>query len=84
VVDAAFNNLQVFDDQGRLLLAFGSMGRSHGQLWLPLGVHIDAQDHVYVADRFNKRVQIYEFLSDRAAGARGAGGGGTPAGRGRS
>jgi DNA-binding beta-propeller fold protein YncE len=84
VVDAAFNNLQVFDDQGRLLLAFGSMGRSHGQLWLPLGVHIDAQDHVYVADRFNKRVQIYEFLSDRAAGARGAGGGATPAGRGRS
>jgi DNA-binding beta-propeller fold protein YncE len=77
-VDAAFNNLQVFDGEGRLLLAFGSMGRSHGQLWLPLGVHIDRHDRVYVADRFNKRVQIYEFLSDADRAAGGA------AGRGRS
>lgn len=64
VVDAAFNNLQIFDTEGRLLLAFGSMGRGDGQLWMPLGLHIDG-DWIYVADRYNDRVQIFRYLSGK-------------------
>ncbi len=61
VVDALFNRVQIFDDRGRLLLAFGKDGGEPGGFWLPSGVYI-SQDRIYVADSYNRRVQIFEFL----------------------
>jgi len=61
VVDALFNRVQIFDDQGRLLLVFGADGADPGGLWLPSGVYIE-EDRIYVADSYNRRVQIFEFL----------------------
>jgi len=76
-VDAAFNNVQVFDAEGRLLLAFGEQGKGPGELWLPLGICVDPHDRVIVADRYNSRLQVYQVLGSRAgaleASARGAG-----------
>ena len=64
VADAAFNNLQVFNAAGELLLPFARMGRGAGELWLPIGVFIDRDDHVYVSDRYNNRVQIFSYLRE--------------------
>jgi DNA-binding beta-propeller fold protein YncE len=73
VSDAAFNNVQIFDQEGRLLLFFGEMGSRRGQFWLPAGLAVDAQDRIYVADQYNKRINVYQYLSDtaRANGAPG-------------
>jgi DNA-binding beta-propeller fold protein YncE len=62
VVDAAFNNFQIFDPQGRILMFVGSYGSAPGTFNLPLGISIDQQDRVYVADALNARVQIFQFL----------------------
>lgn len=40
--------------------AWGAQGRAQGQLDLPHGVAVDADDRVYVADRDNARVQVFE------------------------
>jgi DNA-binding beta-propeller fold protein YncE len=61
VADALFNRVQIFDGQGRLLLAFGGDGAAPGEFWLPGGLYI-AQDRIYVADSYNRRVQIFQFL----------------------
>jgi DNA-binding beta-propeller fold protein YncE len=66
VSDAAFNNVQIFDQDGRLLLFFGDMGTRRGQFWLPAGLAVDAQDRIYVADQYNKRINVYQYLSDAA------------------
>jgi DNA-binding beta-propeller fold protein YncE len=67
VVDAAFNNFQLFDQEGQLLLFVGSYGRAAGQFWLPAGIHIDKTDRVFVVDQINKRVQAFQYISDRPA-----------------
>ena len=62
VVDARFENVQIFDPQGRILMAFGQEGPGDGEFWLPAGVCIDSQDRIWVADTYNCRVQVFEFL----------------------
>lgn len=61
VVDALFNRVQIFNDEGALLLAFGGDGAAPGEFWLPSGIHI-TDDMIYVADSYNRRVQIFRFL----------------------
>jgi DNA-binding beta-propeller fold protein YncE len=57
VVDGLFDNVQVFDREGRLLLVIGSAGNDAGEFWSPAGIHIDG-DYIYIADTFNHRIQI--------------------------
>ena len=64
VVEGFGDVVQIFDEQGRLLLAFGGSGAGPGQLWLPSGITI-ANDLVYVADAANRRVQVFEYLKER-------------------
>jgi DNA-binding beta-propeller fold protein YncE len=40
--------------------AWGSQGSEDGQFFLPLGISIDSQDNVYVADAMNKRIQKFD------------------------
>jgi DNA-binding beta-propeller fold protein YncE len=61
VVDAVFDNIQVFGPGGRLLLVVGGRGNGKGEFWSPCGIAIDG-DLVYVADTFNNRVQILRYL----------------------
>ena len=49
MVDAHFENVQVFDDRGRLLMAFGEEGGGPGEFSLPAGVAIDESDRIWVA-----------------------------------
>ncbi|MDO6391769.1 putative Ig domain-containing protein, partial [Pontibacter sp. BT731] len=49
-----------FDGQGAFLFQFGSEGSGEGQLSHPNGLTVDGQGNVYVADRFNHRVQKFD------------------------
>lgn len=67
VVDALFDAVQIFESTGRLLLTFGERGVGPGQLWLPSGVAVDGS-RIYVADSYNQRLQVFEFVGDRDGG----------------
>jgi len=64
VVDARFENVQVFDAAGQVLMAFGSEGVKEGEFWLPAGLCVDSQNRIWVADTYNCRVQVFQYLGD--------------------
>ncbi len=64
VADAGFDNVQVFDQEGNLLLFFGQPGFGPGEFWLPAGMYIDDNDLIYVANSYNRRVEIFRYLSE--------------------
>ncbi len=43
-VDAAFENVQIFNDQDELLLFFGGAGNKPGNMYLPAGIAVDYQN----------------------------------------
>jgi hypothetical protein len=45
---------------GHWLKAVGSWGKDQDQFSTPHGVAVDAQNNVYVADRGNRRIQVYD------------------------
>jgi len=47
VVDAAFENIQVFNSKGDLLMYFGGTYSGHGGMWLPADVYIDYENTAY-------------------------------------
>lgn len=61
VVDSLFDNIQIFDGEGRLLLIVGGSGQEAGEFWSPAGIGI-SDDLVYVADTFNNRIQVLKNL----------------------
>lgn len=67
VLDNQFENIQVFDPAGRLLMAWGEEGRGPGQFALPAGLTIDARQRVWVADTYNRRVQVFQILAEDGA-----------------
>jgi len=64
VADALFHAVQIFDDQGRFLSSFGSQGQEKGKFWMPSGVFIDEENHIYVADSYNARVQVFQLVKN--------------------
>jgi hypothetical protein len=58
-----FNNVQIFDDQGRLLLDWGEAGAAAGQFCLPNAIVINSKNEIFVADAFNHRIQMFRYLS---------------------
>ena len=65
VVDALFHALQLFDEQGNLLLPVGQRGTGRGEFYLPTGIFIDNRSEIYIADSHNQRVQILRYLGER-------------------
>jgi DNA-binding beta-propeller fold protein YncE len=45
---------------GEWLTSFGEPGSGPGQLMTPHSIAIDAQDDIYVADRGNRRIQVFD------------------------
>ncbi len=43
-------------------LPFGEMGNKPGLFWLPAGMDIDNNNNIYVADQYNRRINVYKFL----------------------
>jgi DNA-binding beta-propeller fold protein YncE len=48
------------DKDGNWLKSWGEPGDQPGQLNTPHGIAIDAQNNVYVADRGNRRIQVFD------------------------
>ncbi len=63
-MDALFDNIQIFDAEGRLLMAFGRPGSDYGEFWLPSGLFIDSNDRIYVSDSYNKRIQVFQYMKE--------------------
>lgn len=59
--DAMMDMVKVFDDKGNFLFGIGGTGTADGQFWMPSGIAI-AGDHLFVADTYNRRVQILRLL----------------------
>jgi hypothetical protein len=54
--------IQAFDTQGTFLGKWGTSGTGDGQFNLPYGVAAGADGKVYVADRSNNRIQVFEGM----------------------
>jgi DNA-binding beta-propeller fold protein YncE len=61
-VSDGYGNSRVvkFDKTGRFLLAWGKKGAGEGEFNLPHAVRLDSRGNVYVADRENKRIQVFD------------------------
>ena len=74
-----------FSADGQLLRSWGSPGAAPGQLSIPNGLWVDGQDRVYVADRDNLRLQVFDgeggFLAEWGDLSRPMAVWGDPAGR---
>jgi DNA-binding beta-propeller fold protein YncE len=63
VADALSNQVQIFEQDGTFLLGFGSAGDGPGAFQMPTGLTI-WDDLIYVADSFNRSVQVFKFLRE--------------------
>ncbi len=62
LTDALFAGFTVYDVFGRAYLFVGGVGRGFGQFSMPGDIAIDGQNHLYVTDPFNHRLQIFRYL----------------------
>ena len=60
VSENARNRINVHDSTGALIVRFGSQGVIDGQFNNPVGVAVDPQGFIYVADMGNSRVQKFD------------------------
>ena len=73
VTDAFFNNFQVFGHDPRdtdpnqlsVLLFVGGLGQRPGDFQVPGGIYVDSEDHIFVADQLNGRIQVFQFLGGK-------------------
>lgn len=61
-VSDGYGNSRVvkFDKDGRFVKAWGKKGKAPGEFDLPHGIAVDAQGRVYVGDRDNRRMQVFD------------------------
>jgi DNA-binding beta-propeller fold protein YncE len=48
------------DPHGNWIKSWGQAGSEPGQFNTPHSIAVDAQDHIYVADRGNRRIQVFD------------------------
>jgi hypothetical protein len=61
ISDGYFNSrVAKLDKHGYWLKTWGSRGKDPGQFMLPHSIVIDRQNNVYVADRTNRRIQVFD------------------------
>jgi len=66
VVEAVFNNFQIFNSKGEILTWVGQGGSHSGGLFVgPAGLYVDENDKVLVVDVINKRVQVFQYMSEK-------------------
>jgi len=62
VIESYYDYLLVFDEAGQLLLPIGGTGSGAGQFFLPAGAWSDGGDRLFIADMFNGRVVMLDYL----------------------
>ena len=61
VSDGYINSrVAMFDKNGNIIGSFGEPGTGQGQFNTPHTIAIDAQDNIYVGDRGNGRIQVFD------------------------
>lgn len=65
VADTAFGNVQIFNPEGKLLLAIGSRAERNGpaKYMLPAGIAIDSDGRIYMVDQYFQKVDVYRPAS---------------------
>ncbi len=61
VIDAGFENIQIFDKNDRLLMFFGGQYKGPGYMWLPAQVFID-YDHLNLFQKYVDRSFTLKYL----------------------
>jgi DNA-binding beta-propeller fold protein YncE len=61
-VSDGYGNARIvhFDAEGRFVKAWGKLGTGPGEFSLPHAIALDSQGRLYVADRNNARVQVFD------------------------
>ncbi|MGE3805504.1 MAG: peptidyl-alpha-hydroxyglycine alpha-amidating lyase family protein [Gemmataceae bacterium] len=61
-VSDGYGNARVvqYDKNGKFIRTWGELGHKPGQFSIPHAIAIDSKDRVYVADRNNVRIQIFD------------------------
>lgn len=62
VSDELRHDLKTFDRKGNVVQLFGGQGAELGALSFPTAIAVGADDRLYVAERGNRRVQIYDLV----------------------
>jgi len=65
LVEKQGHTVKKFDQEAQLLLSFGSRGKGKGQFHLPRAISADADGKIYIADTFNRRVQVIEVSGNQ-------------------
>lgn len=64
VVESYYGHLLAYNQQNQLLLGITGSGLKGDKFQLPSGVWTDQQGRVFVADMFNGRVVVFQFIGD--------------------
>ncbi len=67
VVESLYDTLLVYSATGDFLLPIGGTRTATGRFYLPAGVWVDARNRVHVADMYNGRVVLFQFLGGNDA-----------------
>ena len=49
-----------FDSEGNFIMEWGEIGSGQGQFRTPHGIEMDSQGRLFIADRGNHRIEIYD------------------------
>ena len=56
-----------YDKNGKFIKAWGTLGNTDGMFSIPHAIAIDSKDNIYVADRNNVRIQVYDTNGKQTA-----------------
>jgi hypothetical protein len=65
VVESYYGHLLAFNDKNQLLLAMDGNGMKGDRFFLPSGLWTDGKGKIFIADMFNARVVVLEFLGKK-------------------
>lgn len=61
-----YDRIQKFDPQGNFVMQWGGHGSEPGQFLRPQNLAVDENDHIWVVDACNDRVQVFDASGDEA------------------
>ncbi|WP_303720807.1 hypothetical protein [Malonomonas rubra] len=68
LVDYQRHTLSIYAQTGEYLFEVGGLGGGRGWFYYPSDIVVDGNGRVVVADTFNHRLQVFEFVSRRGFG----------------
>ena len=60
VIEQHTGKVYQYDQDGRMLVAFGGMGEKKGTFTRPVAIDVDSKGNLYILDQINANVQIFE------------------------